>query len=157
MTISSGDDGFHSDGPLTISGGTVQIDSSYEGIEGLQITISGGTIALKASDDGLNAAGGSDENGNFSRDHFFDQGNSECWIRITGGNLEVDAGGDGIDSNGGLYMDGGDRLCQWSNFQRGWGIGLWLRSGDHWRYNFSPWEAMEWPLDLGILPASIPF
>ena len=37
------------------------------------------------------------------QDRFWDQANSDCWIRITGGTLQVDAGGDGLDSNGGLY------------------------------------------------------
>ena len=107
FTISTGDDGFHSDGELTISDGTVQIDSSYEGIEGMQITISGGEITVKASDDGLNSAGGSDEMSAAPQDRFWDQANLDCWIRITGGTLQVDAGGDGLDSNGGLYVDGG--------------------------------------------------
>ena len=74
FTISTGDDGFHSDGELTISDGTVQIDSSYEGIEGMQITISGGEITVKASDDGLNSAGGSDEMSAAPQDRFWDQG-----------------------------------------------------------------------------------
>ena len=107
FTISTGDDGFHSDGELTISDGIVQIDSSYEGIESMQITISGGEITLKASDDGLNSAGGSDETSAVPQDRFWDQANADCWIRITGGILQVDAGGDGLDSNGGLYVDGG--------------------------------------------------
>lgn len=45
---------------LTISGGTINVDESYEGLEAAQIDISGGTIHVSASDDGLNAAGGGD-------------------------------------------------------------------------------------------------
>ncbi len=55
----------------------------------------------------LNSAGGSDEMSAAPQDRFWDQANSDCWIRITGGTLQVDAGGDGLDSNGGLYVDGG--------------------------------------------------
>ena len=58
LTISSSDDGIHADAAVNIEGGTIVINESYEGIEGLSISISGGSTTLTASDDGLNAAGG---------------------------------------------------------------------------------------------------
>lgn len=112
LTISSGDDGIHSDDVLDISGGIIQVTDSYEGLEAVFITISGGEIDLVASDDGLNAAGGSTADTDFD---FMGPGNgsyealedASYYIHITGGSLNVDAGGDGLDSNGALYMDGG--------------------------------------------------
>lgn len=58
--LSTGDDGVHADGTLAISGGTIAVKTSYEGLEGSNVTISAGDIQVNASDDGLNAAGGSD-------------------------------------------------------------------------------------------------
>ncbi len=115
LTISTGDDGLHSDNTLAISGGSINITKSYEGLEAIFIEISGGETTLFSSDDGLNAAGGS------SADTDFDfmgppggQGISETledatyYIYITGGVLHVNSGGDGLDSNGAIFIDGGE-------------------------------------------------
>ena len=106
---STSDDGVHADSALVISGGTIHIEKSYEGLEGLSIDISGGTIGLTASDDGINAAGGSDSSslgGRPGQNSF--SGDSSSYIRITGGKLTIDASGDGIDSNGSLTIEGGE-------------------------------------------------
>ena len=63
LTISSGDDGIHADAKVIIEGGTIVVNESYEGIEGLSISISGGSTTVTASDDGLNAAGGNASSG----------------------------------------------------------------------------------------------
>lgn len=104
-----------------MSGGTVTISESYEGLEGLHILVSGGDITLKASDDGLNAAGGTDSSG-FGGMRGSDQfggggmgdpmgggmiGGSSGSIAISGGRLYVNASGDGIDANGTLEISGG--------------------------------------------------
>ncbi|MBQ7063907.1 MAG: carbohydrate-binding domain-containing protein [Firmicutes bacterium] len=90
-----GADGIHADGTLTISGGSVYIDSSYEGLEANVINISGGTTRISANDDGINACKGSEVPA----------------INVTGGYLEVtvSANGDtdGIDSNGSYIQTGG--------------------------------------------------
>lgn len=101
--------GIKAGGNLTISGGTINVTESYEGIEGLEITVSGGTISVVSSDDGFNAAGGNDSSGyggvmpqdNFSAD-------SDAKITISGGKITVDAKGDGLDSNGSLCVSGGE-------------------------------------------------
>lgn len=69
LMLSAADDGIHADGTLTIQNGAITVTSSYEGLEGNDILISGGTISVTATDDGLNAAGGSDS-GNSSQDSF---------------------------------------------------------------------------------------
>lgn len=114
LTIATGDDGLHSDDTLSITGGTIQISQSYEGLEAVFIDISGGNITLTASDDGLNAAGGADADTDFPfRGPPGLDGAAETledasyYIHITGGTLTVDAGGDGLDSNGALFIDGG--------------------------------------------------
>ena len=38
----------HGDAYLTISGGTINVDESYEGLEAAQIDISGGTIRSRS-------------------------------------------------------------------------------------------------------------
>lgn len=82
LTLYSNDDGVHADGTLTVSGGTVSVTNSYEGLEGNVIVVSGGEIKLKASDDGVNATA-----------------ESGTAITVSGGYLYVYSGGDGIDSN----------------------------------------------------------
>ncbi|NCB51608.1 MAG: carbohydrate-binding domain-containing protein [Clostridia bacterium] len=102
FTIAAGDDGIHAETALTVSGGTIDITESYEGLEGKSITIEGGVISIVASDDGLNAAGGDGSAGwgDFVSD-------DSCYLEISGGELYVNASGDGLDSNGTLNISGG--------------------------------------------------
>ena len=55
ITISSGDDGMHSDDKLIVKGGKVDILKSVEGIEGKQVDIKDGVVNIVSSDDGINA------------------------------------------------------------------------------------------------------
>ena len=90
-----GADGIHADNVLNISGGTIVIDSSYEGLEGNVINISGGSTTVTANDDGVNAT----------------KGVSSPLISVTGGYLDVtvspNGDTDGIDSNGSYKQTGG--------------------------------------------------
>lgn len=106
--IDAADDALHSNGSIVISGGTVTVTQSYEGMEGQTIEISGGSITVTASDDGLNAAGGTDESGfgGFGGDRFAPDKNS--YISICGGTLRISASGDGVDSNGSIMVSGGE-------------------------------------------------
>lgn len=58
IDIESGDDGIHADYGLYISGGSINVSKSYEGIEGTVINISGGTTRVVASNDAVNARTG---------------------------------------------------------------------------------------------------
>lgn len=104
------DDGIHADLAAVIAGGIIEIEKSYEGIEGLSIDITGGEISLTSSDDGLNAAGGTDSSGMETMGPGEDIFASEdgAYINISGGKLKVNASGDGIDSNGELIVSGGE-------------------------------------------------
>ncbi|MCQ2771015.1 MAG: carbohydrate-binding domain-containing protein [Clostridia bacterium] len=82
ITIISNDDGIHADSDLIIDGGTININKSYEGLEGTTITINDGDINIVSSDDGINA-----------------QATSGTGIYFNGGNIYVYAGGDGLDAN----------------------------------------------------------
>lgn len=98
LTIYSNDDGIHADKSLYISGGTVNVVNSYEGIEGENIYISGGDISVIASDDGINGTA-----------------TSGVSIDISGGNIYIYCSGDGLDSNSrtsymGIVFSGGNAV-----------------------------------------------
>lgn len=96
QTAVKGADGIHADNTLTVSGGTVKIDSSYEGLEANHIVISGGTTFVAGNDDGVNAA---------------KKINETPTILVSGGYLDVSVSPngdtDGIDSNGNYTQTGG--------------------------------------------------
>lgn len=92
-TISTYDDGITSDGLTKIIGGTIEITTCYEGIEGGYVEITGGRINLTSTDDGINAAS--------------DNQSIVEHIIISGGEIIVDASGDGLDSNGSILIQGG--------------------------------------------------
>ncbi|MBR3296484.1 MAG: carbohydrate-binding domain-containing protein [Firmicutes bacterium] len=94
IKISTEDDAVHAEQQIIISGGTVNIDGSHEGLEANVIDISGGEVYVAASDDGLNATAGS----------------STPLINISGGYIEVETSAgdtDAVDSNGNFTMSGG--------------------------------------------------
>ncbi len=101
----SGADAIHADARLTITGGSVVIDSAYEGLEANVITISGGTTVVTASDDGVNAC----------------KGSSAAQVVVTGGILDVtvspNGDTDGIDSNGSYSQTGGLVITRGPNQQ----------------------------------------
>ena len=100
-----GADAIHADNVLNISGGTVNIDSAYEGLEANVINVSGGKTTVAANDDGVNAT----------------KGNSTAQINVTGGYLDVtvspSADTDGIDSNGYYTQTGGVVITRGPNSQ----------------------------------------
>lgn len=95
-TLSTYDDAITSDNLTKITGGDINITTSYEGIEGGYVEISGGTVSIVSSDDGINAA--SDDTSVVEH------------IIISGGDVKVNASGDGIDSNGSILISGGTVL-----------------------------------------------
>lgn len=95
ITLYSNDDGMHADGVMTVSGGSVVITNSYEGVEGNTVVISGGNLSVKSSDDGINSTATS--------------GNG---VAISDGVVYIYANGDGIDANSrdsykGIIFSGG--------------------------------------------------
>ena len=95
LTLNASDDGIHADYILEISGGTTNVESAYEGLEGNIINIKGGNTYVYATDDGMNAT----------------KGSASPAINVSGGFLDVavPASGDtdGIDSNGSYTQTGG--------------------------------------------------
>lgn len=98
LSIYTSDDGIHADNNLTIGGGIIKVEKSYEGLEGKTVEISNGTIYVTSLDDGINGA-----NSNLSTQ----EQKSVCHIIISGGTTYVNASGDGVDSNGGILISGG--------------------------------------------------
>lgn len=95
LTLRSNDDAISADGKTVISGGSVSVVGSYEGIEGAAVEISGGEVAVISSDDGINGTA-----------------TTGTAITVSGGKLYVYAGGDGLDSNSvtsyeGIHFSGG--------------------------------------------------
>lgn len=106
IQILAGDDGIHAETWLSVHAGTILIEKSNEGMEGMRIDINGGTVEIHSEDDGINAAGGSDGTEE-EKEKAKWQANPEIYVRISGGSVLVDAKADGIDSNGDVYVDGG--------------------------------------------------
>ncbi len=97
LTLTSGDDGIHADSTVNMDGGTTNIVTSYEGIEGVFINFKSGTTYIYATDDGVNACTGNDRS-------------KTPLISISGGYLDVTTKSgdtDGMDSNGSIAISGG--------------------------------------------------
>ncbi len=97
VTIQSGDDGIKSEQKVWITGGTINVAKSVEGIEAPVIIIDGGDITVYAYDDGLNASASAITTTGLS-------------ITINNGTLAVTVGPgdtDAIDSNGDIVVNGG--------------------------------------------------
>jgi len=125
--IRTGDDGVHAGFNLTLgekdtrNGPTINIYSSYEGIEGHFLDIYYANIYLNSSDDGINAAignGGDDpsphreptegpDSGPKPRPHPHPPIDNDIYIAIYDGIINVLCKGDGIDSNGAIHVHGG--------------------------------------------------
>lgn len=98
LTLYSNDDGIHADGVLTIIGGKISIENSYEGLEGTQVLLSGGDVSILSKDDGINGTA-----------------TSGTAVEISGGTLYIYCTGDGIDSNSrasysGIVFSGGSTV-----------------------------------------------
>ncbi|MCH5155600.1 MAG: carbohydrate-binding domain-containing protein [Clostridiales bacterium] len=89
LTLRSNDDAIHADNNIVISGGSINVVGSHEGIEGKRVTISGGDVSVNSSEDGINGTA-----------------KSGTAITISGGKLYIYAGGDGVDSNSTTQYEG---------------------------------------------------
>ena len=104
LTISSSDDGIHTETAYTQNDGNVTINNSYEAVESFNITLNGGTLNVTASNDAINATAGTVSGGTESND-----GSS---LNVKGGTLVATCtAGDAIDSNGNIYISGGTTIA----------------------------------------------
>ena len=112
VTVSASDDGIHADGQLNITGGTTNVTTSYEGLEGNVINVSGGNTYVYGTDDGVNAT----------------SGNSSPAINVSGGFLDVEVptngDTDGIDSNGTFTQTGGTVIVKGPGSASGGGMAM---------------------------------
>lgn len=95
-STTAGGKGLHADAVLTVSGGTIEVTNSTEGMEAQNIIIAGGSTSIYAIDDGINSS---------------DKGSGVAFgIDVTGGLIDITVGSgdvDGIDSNGYYKQTGG--------------------------------------------------
>lgn len=89
-----------------INGGSLDINSNNEGIQGKVVYVSAGEINIQAKDDGLNATDGS------TTQAPMDAAQEDVYIEIEGGEVNVSAEADGLDSNGDLTVSGGTTIIQ---------------------------------------------
>lgn len=99
LIVDTLDDGVHADYDLSINNSSIQINSSYEGLEGGNITIDGEktNIVAISEDDGINAASDKAQTHN---------------VNINNGYLRIYANGDGLDANTALYLNGGTVIVE---------------------------------------------
>ena len=97
--LDSYDDGIHADYNVNVNNASIQINNSYEGLEGSVVTIDGDNtnIVSNSGDDGINAASDLE---------------TKNYIHINGGYLRVYAAGDGLDANTALYLNGGTVIVE---------------------------------------------
>ena len=115
VTISAGDDGLKAPRTLEISGGTLNIEKSDEGIEGQYVNVLDGEVTVNSTDDGINAslpaADKVDDDGNNDQEQEPADGAGaapvDADVNISGGTVVVNADADGIDTNGNAVFTGG--------------------------------------------------
>jgi len=110
IDIYASDDGLHADHALNVNGGTINIEYSYEGVEGNIINFTGGYTKVYSIDDGLNAA---------------NKSGVTPAIKVSGGIVDVTVYGqdvDGIDSNGSFTQTGGKVITKGGNSQMSTGL-----------------------------------
>ncbi len=95
FNITADDDAIQGNNIVQIDGGTINVETCAEGIEGTYIQINGGQIDIYATDDGINAT---------------NKSTSDVVLEVNGGTINVTMGSgdtDAFDSNGDLYINGG--------------------------------------------------
>ena len=115
VTISAGDDGLKAPRTLEISGGTLNIEKSDEGIEGQYVNVLDGEVTVNSTDDGINAslpaADKVDDDGDVDQEQEPADGAGaapvDADVNISGGTVVVNADADGIDTNGNAVFTGG--------------------------------------------------
>ena len=107
LTLSSGDQAIHSDNILSISSGEITVVTSVEGFEAKNISISGGTINISSSDDGINGSDPDVTAPDLPGTTGGDPTTSTATMTISGGIITIKSIEDSIDINGSFYQSGG--------------------------------------------------
>lgn len=99
LSLATFDDGLHADYDLLVNNSSIIVKTSYEGLEGSNVTINGENTNIVAisSDDGINAAS--------------DYGTTHN-ITINNGYIRVYAAGDGLDANTALIINNGTVIVE---------------------------------------------
>ena len=100
-TIEAASDGISAEGSIAVTGGTVDVTKSDDGVKSRVIALSGGTVSVTAINDGIKTSSGAAGPG---APEVVEDG---VELTISDGTVSIDAGGDGIDSKGSATITGG--------------------------------------------------
>ncbi len=100
IVINAGDDGIHAENLVEIFSGNIDIQDSFEGVEGKRVTIHDGNINIVSSDDGINVSASTE-------DYKGEDVILGAMVNVFGGTVTLNTGGDGFDPNGSAVMTGG--------------------------------------------------
>jgi hypothetical protein len=100
-TIEAVASGIDAEGSITVTGGTVDVMKSDDGVKSQAIAVSGGTLSVTAINDGIKASSSAAAAG------AADVVEEGVTLEISGGTVNIDAAGDGIDSKGTATITGG--------------------------------------------------
>lgn len=98
--------GIKAETSLTVSGGTIGIDSVDDALHAVDITVSGGELALQSGDDGMHADNALTISGGAISVLRSYEGLEGADIVISGGHITVNASDDGLNGAGGTDDDG---------------------------------------------------
>lgn len=96
--LASGDGAVRAESGVRISGGDIDVTTSYEGVEGVSISVDDDTVHITSADDGINGVSGTADAATVTGGRGPGGESGDSRLLINGGYIVVDAGGTGQTS-----------------------------------------------------------